>query len=298
MITVFTPTYNRAEYLDILFESLKSQTCKNFEWVIVDDGSTDSTQRKIKEYVESEPGFPIICYRQENSGKHVAINTGSRLSTRKWFFIVDSDDYLVPDAISLIEIKLKKIDEEKGICGLTAMRITRDGEIMGRHNPSTPAVCNYFDYYHLWGNSGDRAHVILTSLVRENPFPVFKDEKFMTEIVLWNRVSPLYNAWFTTDRIYVGEYLPSGLTSHYRKLLDENPCGAALAYRIQFSHPGCTLFYRIKYSFFYHYFIEKAKEKGCDLTLLKEVGIKSLEKYKILYRSLKILRSIKKFIHR
>jgi glycosyltransferase involved in cell wall biosynthesis len=100
-ITVFTPTYNRSELLVRLYESLKMQNNKNFEWVIVDDGSSDNTTELV-ELWQHEQKVQILYYKQLNGGKHRAINKGISLANGLLFFIVDSDDFLLPESIDII----------------------------------------------------------------------------------------------------------------------------------------------------------------------------------------------------
>lgn len=99
MVSVFTPTYNRAYILPVLYESLKRQTCSDFEWIIVDDGSTDNTEELITSWQMECNDFSIVYRKQKNGGKHTAINNGVTLAKYEWFFIVDSDDYLRNDAV-------------------------------------------------------------------------------------------------------------------------------------------------------------------------------------------------------
>ena len=99
-ITVFTPTYNRAYTLERLYKSLLNQTSYDFEWLIVDDGSTDNTSELIKSFQNNQL-FDVRYYKQGNGGKHVAINKGVELAEGELFFIVDSDDYLTDDAIAI-----------------------------------------------------------------------------------------------------------------------------------------------------------------------------------------------------
>ena len=101
MITVFTPTYNRACTIARTFESLQSQTDKDFEWVVVDDGSSDNTQKLLFELKRKANFFVNILY-QSNAGKHVAINLGVQVARGEFFFILDSDDWLKPNAIATI----------------------------------------------------------------------------------------------------------------------------------------------------------------------------------------------------
>ena len=107
MITVFTPTYNRAYILPVLFDSLQKQSLKNFEWLIVDDGSTDKTAQVIKKFAQTAL-FEIRYIHQENQGKHVAINTGCQHAKGDLFFIVDSDDFLGNNAIEVLNEKFNK----------------------------------------------------------------------------------------------------------------------------------------------------------------------------------------------
>ena len=100
MITILTPTYNRAELLKSLFASLCSQTCFDFEWLIVDDGSTDDTSLVVKTFKSDK--FPIRYYLKENGGKHTALNYSHPYIKGELLFIVDSDDILTPDAINTI----------------------------------------------------------------------------------------------------------------------------------------------------------------------------------------------------
>ena len=72
-LTILTPTYNRGGELSQLYDSLKNQTCKDFEWVIVDDGSKDNTHEVVKAWL-SDSDFPIRYFFKENGGKHTALN--------------------------------------------------------------------------------------------------------------------------------------------------------------------------------------------------------------------------------
>lgn len=101
MITIFTPTYNRAYTLPKLFESLQAQTSNNFEWLIVDDGSSDDTRELVEHFI-TKADFKITYIYQENQGKHVAINTALDKASNLYFFTVDSDDYLINNALELI----------------------------------------------------------------------------------------------------------------------------------------------------------------------------------------------------
>lgn len=120
-ITVFTPTYNRGKLLYRVYESLQKQTYKDFEWVIVDDGSTDETERIVTE-LKNEAKFSIIYKKKKNEGKHIAINEGCRLARGEWFFIVDSDDYLTDDALDTVNYYSNEIRDKSDFAGVVGLR--------------------------------------------------------------------------------------------------------------------------------------------------------------------------------
>ena len=127
LTTVFTPTYNRAYLLPRLYQSLKAQTVTNFEWLIVDDGSTDDTQQVIQRWAEQENKFSIRYTRVENGGKHRAINLGVQLARGELFFIVDSDDALAPNAMERINFWRNSIRGSSEFAGVSGTCITFDG---------------------------------------------------------------------------------------------------------------------------------------------------------------------------
>ncbi len=224
-VTVFTPTYNRAKLLPTLFNSLKNQTIKDFEWVIVDDGSTDDTESVVADFLNDECGFPVIYEKQSNGGKHRAINRGVKLASGKLFFIVDSDDYLTDDAIETVIKWESELPAGKwaGVAGL-------DGYI-GKHD----AIGTSFDGDYkdatsaersLYNIGGDKAEVVYTKILADYPFPEFDGEKFITESAMWLAIArDGYKFRWYNKIIYKCEYLEGGLTDNYEKLLKDNPFG-------------------------------------------------------------------------
>ncbi len=218
MITVFTPTYNRAYILPQLYDSLKRQTLKAFEWIVVDDGSTDGTSELFNRWRNEENGFKIRYHVKENGGKHTAINLGVSIAAYPWFFIVDSDDYLTDDAIEKAEDWIALISDEK-IAGVSGMRISADGKTIGEE-PLFPEN-GYVDAMNTdrkrYGLDGDKAEIYRTEILRKFPFPVFKGEKFLSEICVWNEISnhgyPV--RWYNYPLI-VCEYLDDGLSFQVR----------------------------------------------------------------------------------
>lgn len=124
MITVFTPAYNRGYVLERLFDSLQKQTCKEFEWLVIDDGSTDETKDLLSSFAQ-RANFPMRYRRQKNSGKHVAINRGAQLAKGEWFFIVDSDDWLPSDSIEVNSRYIEQIADDPAFAGVSGVRARR-----------------------------------------------------------------------------------------------------------------------------------------------------------------------------
>ena len=221
IVTVFTPTYNRMKTLERLYSSLLMQDSMCFEWLIVDDGSIDKTEEYCKTIAKKCKSFAIRYYKQPNQGKHVAINYGVKLANGRLFFIVDSDDYLLEDAISSIIGWEKTIDDCQEFAGVAGNKGFSKSDLIGK-----TFECEYVDATSLerknYSIYGDKAEVFYTDILKKYPFPVFVDEKFMTENVVWYRIaSDNYKIRWFNEIIYIAEYRTDGLTSNQYKILAE-----------------------------------------------------------------------------
>ena len=210
-ITVFTPTYNRSSCLPTLYKSLKKQTIKDFEWIIVDDGSSDNTEEIVTNWMNDENEFIIRYFRKPNGGKHTAINEGVKLSKGELFFIVDSYDYLNYHAIEEI-LKSAKNIPENGYAGLAFNRLFPDNTMVGKSFPGNYVDCTSLERRK---NSilGDKAEIFFSEILKKYPFPEFEDENFLTEAVVWNRIANdnLKIRWFNIG-IYICQYRADGLS--------------------------------------------------------------------------------------
>lgn len=223
-VTIFTPTYNRERYLNRLYESLLEQTNKSFRWVIVDDGSVDKTKDLVNSFI-SEKNIDITYFRQENAGKHMAHNRGVEISTSELFFCVDSDDYLPEHCIDTILNQWKKRDKSKNIVGLVALRGYNDGQIMENEMPKDIDYSTLSDLYNIHGKKGETALVFKTEILKENLFPKFGNEKFLSEEVIYNEIDNIGKLMVLNKVIYIMEYLEDGLTSNYIKMWKSSPKG-------------------------------------------------------------------------
>lgn len=231
-ITVFTPTYNRASLLGKTYESLKSQTCKDFEWLIIDDGSIDNTRSLIDSFIK-ENKIDIRYIYQENGGKQRAINKGSELAKGELFFIVDSDDFIVPDAIERIQQEWESVQKKNEYAGL-CFRKVRIGslQLLGSPFPYPVFDSNSLDlayHYHIYA---DKAEVFRTEVLRTFPFPEFEGENFVPEALIWYRISASGLKLRCVDiGIYCCEYLEDGLTKNFSSNLKRNNRGFCLFYK-------------------------------------------------------------------
>ncbi len=228
--TVFTPTYNRAELLKQLYQSLQKQTFRDFEWLVVDDGSADHTQELFSQIVASEKGFPVRYVKTENGGKHRAINKGLELAAGELFYIVDSDDFLPDAALEIIDAMEKTIPQEDknafaGVCGLKG---TANGGVLGTtfrgETLDITALQRYAN-----GVTGDKAEVFYTDLLRRYPFPEFEGENFITEAVVWDRIAADgFKLRFFNKAVMICEYRDDGLTAQGTAIFEKNPKGWGL----------------------------------------------------------------------
>jgi len=227
--TVFTPTYNRAHLLSEVFESLKAQTFTDFEWIIVDDGSTDDTRARVMEW-QASAGFPIVYVHQENRGKHVAINQGLNLASGECFLIHDSDDLLLPHTLKRFHEIWNAIppEERKFLAGVMGLCAYRDGSIVPKRFPQDSMDMSHWEYWFEMNMKGDKCYFVLTDLLRRYPFPEISGEKFLAEGVVFNRLNPRF--WCVNEVMRIIQYLPDGLTAKARAIRYRSPKGARLYY--------------------------------------------------------------------
>ncbi|WP_423408380.1 glycosyltransferase family 2 protein [Heyndrickxia sp. MSNUG] len=228
-ITIFTPTYNRAHTLVKCYESLLNQTSNKFIWIIVDDGSTDETQRLVDRWI-SDNLIRIRYHRQPNQGKHIAFNSGVEMSNTDLFLCLDSDDFLSHNAVEcLLEFWPEKSNKE--FAGIIACKADSKGQVIGTTLPSNIVTCTVYDLYNRLGVQGDKLMVFKTEIIKNYPFPKINGEKFITEGYLYDQLDSKYKWLLLNEIIYYGDYLLDGYTANDKKLLIKNPKGFSLYFR-------------------------------------------------------------------
>lgn len=223
-LTILTPTYNRGEKLQELYESIKRQINKNFVWYIIDDGSKDGTGHIVREF-QREQVVDVIYEKRENGGKHRAINQAMKSINSELTMIVDSDDLLLPDATETIFQDWIE-NAERGIVGLVYLRGHNGFEPIGKQWQYDKMYGSTIDLTVNKGVSGDKAEVMQTSILKEFPFPEFEKEKFCSESVVWLAIAKKYQIMTRNKIIYITKYLDGGLSKSGRKMQVNNPLGA------------------------------------------------------------------------
>ncbi len=262
MITVFTATYNRSSLLPRLYNSLLRQTDTDFEWLVVDDGSTDGTDELMHSYTENRNPFPIRYIKKANGGKHSAINVGTKEAAGEWFFMVDSDDWLSEDAIQILKKRCAEINNDPSFCAVTVLKVNEKGDEVG-------SVCNYdildtdfYTYRYKYRIIGDRAECVRTSVMREFPFPVYAGEVYIPETAIWIPMSQKYKMRYTNDKLYMCEYQQSGLTKSGDTIFKRSPLGCAYESIVMFNHRDISRFQRLLAAVRYFDRIGNAKRSG------------------------------------
>lgn len=224
IITILTASFNRRKYLERLYNSLVNQESQNFLWLIIDDGSTDNT----KEYIESlqtEKKIQIEYLLKENGGKHTAVNFGMKYVNTPLVMIVDSDDSLLPNAVSEIERINKRYWSNQKLCGYTFLMCFKDGSnVVGLDKDEF--IANYIRYRIRGNRPGDMAEVFRTDVLRKFPFREYAGEKFLSEDTAWIAMGEQYDTLYINIPIYQCEYLEGGLTNTDKKMKFSSPLGS------------------------------------------------------------------------
>lgn len=249
-ITVFTPTYNRAYIIEQLYESLCRQTYHDFEWLVVDDGSSDNTETLFRKFQNECTKFPIRYYKKENGGKCRAINYALELAEGELFFTVDSDDHLTNDALEKLATWESLLPKNQMYCGVAGNLGISPTETINRLFDNDCYEGTLLDRYGVV--DGERAIAIYTDIHKKYRYPEFESEKFMTEAVVWNRMAnDGYKMRFYNDIIWIYEYRDDGLTKSGNKLFLNNPKGYGLwlKEKAKFEHISFKEILKMYYTF-------------------------------------------------
>lgn len=252
-LAVLTPAYNRKNTLGKLYASLKAQTCPDFFWMIVDDGSRDGTEEMVRGWMK-EKQVEIGFLKKENGGKHTALNAGISAVRQDLVFIVDSDDYLTEDAVETVLAYAEKYEtqrETKRLCGFSFLRHDSQGKVNTAYFPKDEYIDNYVETRINGNIGGDKAEVFYTEALRQFPFQEYPGEKFMPEDAVWIAMSQKYDMVHINKGIYICDYLEGGLTRTGRAMKIHSPKGMMLRSRLFLNDRRVCLKAKVKMALLY-----------------------------------------------
>lgn len=223
MLTVFTPTYNRAYCLENCYQSLLRQSCKEFIWLIIDDGSTDDTRELVDGWMR-ENQIEIRYHWQENQGMHGAHNTAYELINTELNVCIDSDDYMPDEAVEKIVSFWKEHGSEK-VSGIVGLDAYSNNQIIGTELPKHIKSSTLFQLYYKHGVSGDKKLVYRTEITRKYPYPIFKHEKYVGLAYKYYMIDREYELLLLNEVLCYVEYLPDGSSLNMVNQYLKNPRG-------------------------------------------------------------------------
>ncbi len=231
LFTVFTPTYNRAHTLGRVYQSLLTQTFTGFEWLIVDDGSSDGTKELVRGFV-NEGRISIRYFQQPNGGKHVAFNRGVYEAYGELFLALDSDDACSPVALERFRARWFSLPDSERVkfSGITCLSEDVNGSVIGGNLPF-----DFIDGYPYQVTSqyrlkGDKWGFHQTRILKNYLFPVFPGERFVPESLIWNRIGRVYKIRFVNEALHKACYQTDGLSASSEKIRLSSPNATFLYY--------------------------------------------------------------------
>lgn len=229
--TVGTPTYNRRDTLSEVYDCLQAQTFRDFEWIIVDDGSTDGTQELAQRW-SSQSNFPIRYFHQSNAGKHVAFNRAVREARGELYLSFDSDDLCIPETLARFDHYWNEIapSEREKYSGISVLCMDESGRTLGQPYPFNPTDAVPFHDQLRLRSASERWGISRTAVLKDFPYPEFDGERFVPDALVWNRIAKKYRMRFINDPLRIYRRGPNGLMADLLRVRLRSPRGAQLYY--------------------------------------------------------------------
>lgn len=235
-LTIFTPAYNRAHTLPRTYESLLRQDCKEFIWLIVDDGSQDGTADLVRQWQSKDNGFEIRYIYKENGGMHTAHNTAYENIDTELNTCIDSDDKLAPGAVRMILDKWEQV-RDQGYAGLIGLDADFDNHVIGNGFPDGITETTVIGYYAA-GGSGDKKLVYRTDIINQYPaYPVFEGEKYVSLSYKYRLIDQTYKMAVLDEILCNVEYQPDGSSNTMWRQYLKNPRGWAFWRKLCMQYP-------------------------------------------------------------
>lgn len=222
-LTIFTPAYNRAHTIGRTYESLLRQTCKDFEWLVIDDGSSDNTRELVNGWIE-ENKIPIRYIYQQNQGMHGAHNTAYENIRTPLNTCIDSDDYMPDNAVELI-VSFWKESGSDNYAGIIGLDCTADGKTIGTCFPDGVKETTLQDFY-ARGGSGDKKMVYRTDIITKYPpYPIFEGERYVGLAYKYTLIDQAYKLLTLNKPLVIVEYQQDGSSYNMYSQYWRNPRG-------------------------------------------------------------------------
>lgn len=249
LLTIFTPTYNRAYILHQLYDSLLRQTNESFEWLIIDDGSSDNTKQLVDEWI-AEGRLTIRYVYQSNQGMHGAHNTAYELITTELNMCIDSDDYLPEDAVDKI-VNFWTNNKSSAVAGFVGLDAYVNGTVIGSLLPEQLQSSSLFDLYYKHGVSGDKKLVYRTELTRQYPYPLFEGERYVGLAYKYYMLDQHYKLLMLNEVLCIVDYLPDGSSLNMFKQYAAHPKGFSFYRQALMKLPSASMGFKYRQAVHY-----------------------------------------------
>ena len=233
-LTVFTPTYNRAYVLKQCYDSLCRQTCKDFVWLIVDDGSSDNTKEIVEKWMTKDNGFEIRYVYKKNGGMHTGHNKAYELIDTELNVCIDSDDFMPDDAVELI-VNFWKENKDSSYSGILALDVYKNGQVIGKELPNKKSTT--LSGYYQNGGQGDKKLIYRTEIINKYPpYPEFEEEKFVPLDYKYLLADQDYELLIMNKPVCVVEYMEDGSSKNMLRQYYKNPRGFAFMRKVHMKY--------------------------------------------------------------
>lgn len=235
-LTVFTPAYNRAHTLPRTYDSLCKQSCKDFIWLVVDDGSSDHTAQLVKGWQQENCGFEIRYVYKQNGGMHTAHNTAYEHISTELNTCVDSDDYMPPNAVEIILQKWDRV-KDHGYAGIIALDSDLHGNVLGGRFADALKDTTLSGYY-ASGGSGDKKLIYRTDVIKATPpYPEFEGEKYVALAYKYRLIDQTHRLAVLNEVVCCVDYQSDGSSNTMFKQYLKNPKGFAFWRKVCMTYP-------------------------------------------------------------
>lgn len=185
--TLFTPCYNGAHCIHRVFDSVTSQTYRNFEWIIINDCSTDDSDNVIRNLIKTLPSEINVKYfvNERNLGKHRSWNRALKIATGDLWICCDCDDSFSPKSLEILNKKWNTVCDDDTFCGINSIcKDPHTGEIRGSKFPKDNFISDKLKLATIDNVPGEKWDCTRIDLLRKRPFPEVEGSYF-TEVYVW-----------------------------------------------------------------------------------------------------------------